>query len=88
MIQISTELEFLAIISIIVIPLLAYFVKLEIRIRKLEELEHLMNLESKIEQLQTLKEHPLFVALSQLNLQDAMNLYISGRQMKNESNEE
>jgi hypothetical protein len=60
------------IITVIVIPLFIYFIKLELRVRKVEELENKLSLEHR---LKTLETDPVFNALKGLTLDDAISLY-------------
>ena len=60
------------ILTVFGIPIFIYFIKLEIRMRKVEDIERSLNLESRIKQLET---DPLLAQLRQIKVEDAINLY-------------
>lgn len=69
------------ILSAFAIPIFIYFIKLEIRMRKVEDIERSLNLESRIKQLET---DPLLAQLRQIKVEDAINLYREAGGQKNE----
>jgi hypothetical protein len=80
-IDIAQILLILPILTII-ISIFIYFIKLEIRMRKVEDIERSMNLESRIKQLET---DPLLAQLRQIKVGDAINLYREAGGQKSES---
>lgn len=70
------------IIAVIVIPLFIYFIKLELRVRKVEELENKLSLENRLKKLES---DPVFNALKGLTLDESINLYNKERGSKDDS---
>jgi hypothetical protein len=68
-------------LSVLAIPIFLYFIKLELRTRKLEELEHKLAIESRIQKLET---DPVFMSLKQIDSGDAVDLYLAAKEKKNE----
>lgn len=72
------------VITIIVVPLLLYFLRLEIRVRRVEELEGKLTLEARVQKLET---DPVFTTLKQLSVQDAITLYTAASSRSGQQNE-
>ena len=62
------------ILAVIVIPIFIYFIKLELRMRKVEELEGKLSVEFRVQKLES---DPVFMTLKQLTVEDAIALYTS-----------
>jgi hypothetical protein len=72
------------VLAVIIIPLLIYFVRLEVRVRRVEDLEGRLTLEARIQKLEA---DPVFTALKQLSVQDAIALYTSASAQGDHQNE-
>jgi hypothetical protein len=71
------------ILAVIALPVFIYFIRLEIRLRKVEVLEYTLDLKSRIEKLET---DPVFMSLKQIDKEVAISLYLGAKEKKDESN--
>ena len=69
------------ILAVIALPIFIYFIRLEIRLRKVEVLEYTPDLKSRIEKLET---DPVFMSLKQIGRDDAISLYLAAKGKKDE----
>jgi hypothetical protein len=68
----------------ITVPIFIYFVKLEIRVRKVEELEHKLEIDARLKQLES---DPVFIELRKIGVKEAVSIYRAAGGTKNESGE-
>jgi hypothetical protein len=70
------------ILAVVALPIFIYFIRLEIRLRKVEVLEYTLDLKSRIEKLET---DPVFMSLKQIDKEDSISLYLGAKRKKDES---
>jgi len=75
-------IQYWPLLTAIAIPVFIYFVKLEIRVRKVEELEHKLEIDTRLKQLES---DPVFSELRKIGVKEAVSIYRAAGGTKSES---